>query len=255
MSFRSYIPGRIDHLDDTHFLCGALPRDYDQEPFGTLGYAAPFSIPVIDRSEWADRIEADERNQTRIQDLVEYKKIPAQHQGNTRYCWINNVVRCVELLRLSQGQPYVQLSPASCAGPITGYRNQGGYSHRGVEYVVKNGIVPASIWPANAIDKRYDTAQAREQRQLYQVDDWTELSPRNFSQLMTLLLLKIPVATSHNWMRHAVTAVAPLVTGRNQFAVLFHNSGYGRDRNGYTVLSESKATPDAAIAPTVVTAS
>jgi len=258
VSFQSVSPSKLitdpNELQGESLRRGLIPRDFTEQPFGSLGFAAPFDMPIIPRSEWAGRIEERTRKKMRITDLVEYYKVPPQHQGQTNYCWINCVVRCIEMSRLIAGSPHVPLSPASCGGPITGFRDVGGWPERGVEYAAAHGAVPSSLWPANAIDRRYDTPTNNAEREKYQIKEWTELRPKNFEQLATLLLHGIPVATAHMWMKHAVTAVDLLSLGNGKFAVLFHNSGHKRDRNGLTVLDERLATPDSGIAPRVATA-
>lgn len=234
---------------------GLVPRDYGAEPHGSIAYAAPFNSPLIPRSEWREMIEERERKKMRIFDLMAQAGLTPLHQGSTNYCWINGVVHCVEILRVVQGQELIRLSPASCGGPITGYRNVGGWGSQGLKYVSENGIVPQSMWPANAIDRRYDTPETRAVRQNFRCDQWWDLRPRNFEQLVTCLLLGFPVSTAFNWWRHLVTAIDPVLMPDGSVGILTSNSGLGRDRNGYTVLSGSKAVPDEQIALQTVTAS
>lgn len=240
-------------IDDAQGVDGGyVPRDFEADPLGE-GYAAPFAIPVIPRSEWAERIEEMERTKSRLSDVCKRAGLTPLHQGQTNFCWANGVVHCVEILRVAQGQPMVRLSPASVGGPITRYRNVGGWGSQALKYVAEHGAVPQEQWPANAITSKYDTPETRAARKLYQADEWYDLRPRSFDEEMTCLLLRIPVAIAHNRWRHLVTAVDPVVLPNGRFGRMCHNSGYGRDRNGISVLSEQFGAADEAVAPRVVT--
>ena len=79
------------------------------------------------------------------------------------------------------------------------------------------------------------------------------MQPRNFDQLATCLLSGIPVAIGLNWWSHEVTAMDLVETSPGVFGVRIWNSwGDGWEDRGMAVLSQSKATPDDAVAPRVV---
>lgn len=233
---------------------GLIPRDYTAEPLGE-GYAGPMEFELIPRAEWPDRIADMERSKSRLTDLADFNGLTVLNQNGTNLCWCNGVVRCVELLRLVQGETPVRLSPASVGGPLTGYRNVGGWGSKALKYVVENGIVPASDWPCNAIDRKYDTEATRKLRALYQCDDWYDVPPRNFDAMMTCVLLRMPCAVAFNWWSHLVCAAAPKHEN-GKFGIVIDNSwGTSWGVDGRSVLWEGKGTPDECLAPKVVTAS
>lgn len=232
---------------------GYAARDFDANPFGSLGYAAPFSMPLIPRAEWKDRIEEMTRTKSRLSDLAALVGWKPKHQARTNFCWANGTTMAVELARVAAGQPHVPLSPASVACEITGFRNRGGWGGQAIEYGSQYGWAPESLWPPNAIDRQYDNPQSQATRSLYQARDWQELQPRNFDQLMTLLLLRIPCLRADNRWSHLVACIDPLVMQDGRFGVLCPNSGLGRDANGYTVIAESFGGPDEAYGITVTT--
>lgn len=170
-------------------------------------------------------------------------------------CWINAPVHCLEIVRAVQGQDYVELSPASCGAIIKQFRNVGGWGTEGLKFLVDKGAVPTSLWPANAIDPRYNTQAANAERHKYRVLEWYELRPRNFDEFMTALFYKIPVAIGLNWWRHEVTALDPVYVN-GQFGCRINNSwGTNWGDKGRGILLGNKANPDDAVAPRAVMAS
>lgn len=225
-------------------------------PAGEPGFGADPTIDRISRSEWPDRIEQMEREKSRISDVCDLAGLTVLDQNGTSFCWINAPTHCVEIVRVMQGQPLVRLSPASVGAPIKGYRNQGGWGTEGLRYIAEHGLVPQSLWPPNAIDRKYDTAETREVRTQYRAIEWEELADRDFDLMASYLLNGIPVAIGLNWWSHEVTAVDLVALGGGKYGIRIDNSwGSGWETNGRGILTESKGTPDDACALRVATPS
>ena len=224
--------------------------------YGDVATAFPAEL-LIPRSEWQPRIQEMEERKTRISDLVEQAGLPCKDQNGTNYCWFNAPTHCVEVARVVQNQKTVILSPASGAAQVTGYRNVGGWGREALDWIVKNGVTPVDLWPANAISRQYATAEAKAAALDYRVVEWFELRPRNLDELMSCLLRRIPVAKGLNWWSHEVTAYDPVwVNGqpgardRNSWGMDWPNAG----ARGYFVLQGSRLLPDDAVAPASVVA-
>lgn len=232
---------------------GMIPRDYEKVPFGSMPFAAKFDLPVIDRSKWSQLIDSMTQNKTRLSDVVRRSGMKSLNQERTNFCWSNGPVNCVRITRLVMGAPHVDLSPASVACPINGFVNKGGWGTEALARIVSHGVTNTKFWPANAIDRKYFTDESKQDALLHRVTEWYDLQPRNFGQLMTCLFLGFPVAVGYNWWGHEVTALDPVEISPGKFGVRIYNSwGDDWEDGGMSVLTESKATPDDAVAPRVV---
>lgn len=255
MSFTSELyPGEVI-IDESVTVqpanSGYVPRDYAVMPRGAVPagdgkFADPFDISLIPRNEWDARIEELEAKKNRLSDLRLANNIPSLNQGSTNYCWCNAVISAMMILQAKQGGVITPLSPASVAAPIKGYRNQGGWGAEALDYIVKNGVAPVSLWPANAINRQYDNAESQAARAKFKILEWWELESQNFDQLATLLLLGIPCPLGLNWWSHEICALDLVKTGSNSYGTRIWNS-WGDDNygtKGMGVLSESKSRGD-----------
>jgi hypothetical protein len=222
---------------------------------GYSGIAASFPTKLlIPESEWQARIQEKEQRKTNGSDIATLAGLPCKDQNGTNYCWINAPVYCTEVVRVQQNQPLVLLSPASCGGPIKGFRNNGGWGKEGLMYIIENGIVPVEQWPANAINRSYYTKANKALARNYRITDWYELQPRNKQQLISCCLRNIPIALGYNWWRHEVSGIdAVWIDGT--VALRIRNSwGMSWGSQGYGILQGSKMLPDDAVCPLVAVA-
>lgn len=235
---------------------GRMARDWTRQPFGSVAPKFTDHFEKIPRSKWSDLIKQKAATKSRMRDFYEYLKIGPLDQNGTNYCWCNAVVSAMRLMRAKEGQQFVELSPASVAAPIKGYSNVGGWGGEALAYIREHGICEASLWPANAISRKYDTAESQANRLLHKVTEWYELASGDFDALATCLLLGFPVAIGLNWWSHEVCALDLVEISAGRFGVDILNSwGRSYGENGIATLSESKGTPDDACAIRATTAS
>lgn len=225
------------------------PRDYEYD-----GVATPFpSNLLIPRSDWEGIIREQEETKSRISDLIRFHKLPHKDQSNTNYCWINAPVHCLEIVRLQQNQKTVNLSPASIGAKIKNYRNVGGWGKEGLEGIIKWGAAPIDLWPANAIDRKYDTEDARKAALDYRIDEWFECVPRNLDQMVSMLLRRKPGASGLNWWGHEVT-YCECVWIDGAIGIRFRNSWKGYGDFGFSILQGSKMLADDLVFPSTALA-
>jgi len=221
------------------------PNDYE---YGAAADPFPPEL-LIPRSEWQARIQEMEETETRISDLIRKKKSPCKYQASTNYCWMNSPARCTEIVYMQQSGRVVNLSPASGAARHTNFRNVGGWGRDALLWITEHGLNEVSDWPANAIDRKYDTPENRKKAMSHRIIEWTELKPRNVDQLISMLLRRIPVACGYQWWGHETTAIDPVwvdgvIATRNE-----NSWGPSYGANGMFILQGSKMLPDDACAP------
>lgn len=232
---------------------GRKPRDFATHPYGGLGFAAPSDV-LIPRNEYASRIKDRREAGSSISAIAQAAGVKVYHQGSTNYCWANAPVKGIELLQVAAGQDYVPLSPASVAAPIKNYRNEGGWGTQAAKFIAERGASTAKLWPANSLDRRFNTHAANAERSKYQLDEWYDIPPQSFAHMATHLLLGRVVPIGLNWWTHEVLAVELVDLGGGKFGALIWNShGESFGEKGLAVLDEKHATPDDALAMCVAT--
>lgn len=243
----------VDPQSQEPFGKGLEERNLNEDPIG--GFAAKFALPLIPRSEWKDRIEQREKDGATLRGKMQRANLYALSQAQTNFCWDNAVTMATMIVRLLQGQRLVRLSPASTACKITNFRNVGGWGTQALKYIATVGALPQDIWPANAIDRKYDKPENDGIRKMYRVTEWWDLKPRSFDEKMACLFYGIPVACGYNWWGHEICAVDPVILKDGRFGTMEINSWdktWGD--NGYCILTEAKSIPDDAVAPKVAIA-
>lgn len=228
-------------------------------PFGAISGAPPFPTElIIPRSEWQARIQEQEASKSRLSDIIIQSGLPCKNQEQTNFCWANAPTHCVEILQVKQNGKVVILSPASVACPINGFKNQGGWGEQALERIISDGASPISLWPANAIDRKYYTDAEKGAAAEFKVTEWWEIQPRNLDQYISCLLLGFPCACGYNWQGHETCGVdAVWVNGaigtrnRNSWSMDWPSKGAG----GWYILQGTKMYPDDCVSPRSVMAS
>ena len=230
---------------------GYIPRDWSVDPFG--GFAAPFNLPTIPRSEWPRMIEEREAIGVTNRQLLKEFAIAPLNQGQTNYCWCNAVVSALHIILAGQGSLFERLSPASAAAPIKGFQNRGGWGIEAVKWIAEHGINSVDEWPANKIDKSLYTTENKAKAARRKITEWYDLKPNSIDQLVTCLLNGIPVALGLDWWGHEILAVDPAIENGNLVIVIQNSWGEGWGDKGLGKLSEAKARAADQVAPRTVT--
>lgn len=262
MAFSSKLyPGEliVDHStnsDVTHV--NEYGRGYDSEKslfgkFGSPASAFPRELLLSDNDIMSIVQETEERG-SRLSDLILQANLVSKDQKQTNYCWANAPAHCLEIERMLQGQEYVDLSAASVAAPINNYRNQGGAGTDAIKYMSDIGIAPVSMWPTNAIDRRYYTQAMLERSKLYRTTEWWEL--RTLQEKFSYLALRRgATSVGYPWWSHEVSSIEPVVLDGELASRDRNNWGMGYSYKGFMIIRGSRMNFDECIAPAVMVAS
>jgi hypothetical protein len=191
---------------------GHCPRDWEKHPHGAgWNGSKPFPAEfVIPRDQWDERIKEQEAKKERLSDKILEAGLPCKDQNGTNYCWINAPTHVAEINCIQQNQrmpdgSLVLLSPASVGCKVKGFSNSGGWGQEGLDYAIEHGYVPVKYWPANAISRKYDTAEAWAAAQQYKPTNYFDLESENFDQKASCHLRRIATADGYDWWSHEVT--------------------------------------------------
>lgn len=172
-------------------------------------------------------------------------------------CWAHSSVSACLLTRAREHQPYVDLSAFHVACIIKGYRNQGGWGAESLEFIAEKGCASSEFWPQKSMDRANDKPEMWENAKLHRVTEWMDLEPRNMHQLVTCILLGIPVVSDFNWWGHSVCTMDLVEVHPEDLhadTIIWNSWGDGWSDAGEGELKGSKARPDGQLAPRVITA-
>ncbi len=171
---------------------GHVNRDWNKKPFGSLDFAKPFGRQKLDRKALIERIKEKDEANSWMTDIIRHYKRPILNQGKTNYCHVNAPTGCVMTKQCLMGGGWHSLSPASVGGPVTGYKNIGGWGGPALKRIKDFGIYYVEDWPANAIERKYMTTEGSRRALENQITDWEETEEGDFLALATLVCDDIP---------------------------------------------------------------
>lgn len=240
-----YIQQIVD--PESPFQGGYEPRDYEG-----FGITRPYTGRIIPRSEWAERIQEQDRLKITPDDHRIAGRCRILNQQRTNYCWCFGTVGAMQVAYAQQGGYVPELSAASAAAKIKGYQNVGGWAGEALKYIDNYGVATLNHWPEAVIDRKYDTATMRANALMHRTVPrlgYEELDSQSFDHVVSAILQGWPVTLGLMWWGHLVFGTKVVVLGRNDYGVKIINSWGDRWENGGTaVLREEKCRPHEGIA-------
>jgi hypothetical protein len=91
---------------------------------------------LIPQADWSSTYQ--NRKGSMLGDLYA-SVVPPKDQDGLGYCWVYSCTGIMELVRVVQGLPYVNLSAESIGGPTNNWRNQGGDTQQSLDQATKVG--------------------------------------------------------------------------------------------------------------------
>jgi hypothetical protein len=254
--------GHLIHINDenAHLFCegghGAIGKKFGwigKKPGPSPFRAVRDAIPLIPRGEWKDRINEGQGNF--LSDFILASNIPVKDQDGLGYCWVYASTTAVEVVRALEGLPLAVLSPESVGGPITGWRNEGGYGEDACKQLADAGACLESFMDApNSLSHKRWKAGWEADCANHKIDhEWWDVT--TFDEIITLLLARQPVSVGLDWWGHQVCFTDPVILDNGEVGVKFRNSWGDWGEDGFGTLTESKSQPDGAFCPRIVTPS
>lgn len=231
----------------------ALPEKYAMR----AGLAGGFDIPLIPESEWADRLNEQIKNKAQLSDIRNGGKfggvMPSTDQNGRGYCWCHSSTSAALICRAKDNQPYADLSAYAVGCIIKNFRDEGGWGEESLKFIADRGVPTSQFWPQQGTRREYDNPATWENAALHRFTaEWMALDSGNMkAQLVTCLLLNIPVVTDLNWWSHSICTLD--LVSISPFRTRIWNSwGDSWSENGTGILEGNRAIPDDALAPRVM---
>ena len=209
-NFRAFINPTVNGEKKSH---GLRPRNFDTHPVGYLACAKPFDLPLIPESEWADRLAAQKAAKAQLFDVWKISgpnggAIPPRDQDGKGYCWAHSSTTAALCIRALMGESYQDLSAFAVACIIKDYQDEGGWGSESLEWIAANGIPTSQFWPQQSMSRSNDNPAMRANAALHKYTDWRDLDPDKMkAQLVTCLLMGLPVVSDFNWWSHSVCTI------------------------------------------------
>lgn len=224
------------------------------------GVAGTFDIPLIPESEWEGRLAQQIKDKAQLSDIRNGGKfggvMPSTDQNGRGYCWCHSSTSAALICRALANQPYADLSAYAVGCIIKDYADEGGWGEESLKFIADRGVPTSQFWPQQGTKREYDNPKTWENAALHKFTaEWMALNGNNMkAQLVTCLLLSIPVVTDLNWWSHSICTID--LVSISPFRTRIWNSwGDSWSENGTGILEGSKAIPDDALAPRVMTPS
>ena len=231
-----------------------ISKGYEGMYQGGYGAAPLDPFPdefLIDSNEWEDRANEKEKTQSRLSDIITYSQMPPKNQQKTNYCWIFGVTGAFQTVRAVMNEPQIELSPASAGGPITGYKNVGGWGLPALQFVSDKGLVPSSIWNDTAYNAKNLYTEANKKIALdFRCPEWWKLESDSLEQAASCVLQNIPVPAGYDWWGHLIYLVdLVFIGGVPCFRIRNSWGDIPEFPNGFGILKGKRAIPNDAVAP------
>ncbi len=268
------LPGEIVINDDNYHLHfdpevdgevkrrGLKPRNFRANPVGSYEFAKPFDMPLIPESEWQSRLDAQIAAKAQLSDVRNRSgpgggPIPSRDQNGKGYCWAHSSTSAALIVNAVAGEPYADFSAYAVACIIKGYRDQGGWGAESLEWIAENGLPTSATWPQQSMSRSNDNPAMRAEAKKHRFTEWMDLAESGSlvkQQLVTCLLLGLPVVVDYSWWSHSICALD--LVSLSPFQIRIWNSwGDSWSANGTGILEGSKAIPNGALAAMVMTPS
>lgn len=234
---------------------GLIKRDYGAFPSGYQTGTTTFpSNLLIDKSEWADRLNENRKNKAglldRRQDNINVLK--SLNQGQYGLCWSFSTTKAVMYVRDLMGfKDGPRLAGWWLAGLVKNWRDEGGWGAASLEKATQVGVATDADCPSYS--SRYDNAATRANAALNTVTEWWDgVDDPNMNQqiAISMLLQSTPCVIDLNVMGHSMCCID--IDTLSPLKLIYDNSwGTNGDPDGLYRGTGAYARPDGLVIPRV----
>lgn len=231
--------------NDVLFPKGVALGLEEAKGYGSAGQSVPASLMKYSKSELEVLLKEREAEKRGLRELATLKGYKHKDQKNVSYCWVFSVVVMMELQRLVQNEPRVNLSPASAGAKITGFQNRGGWGEQACTYISEYGVCLTADWPDTAYNGRqYDTPENWGKAEAYKFGTWLNLRPRSMVEYANLIVQGYVCSLGFNWWGHQVTGTDAFIRDGIICPEILNQWYEGWGDDNYAILQGSKAAFD-----------
>lgn len=180
--------------DESQYGKGFIPRDFQSHPLGQIVGAPRFSMPLIPRSEWQRIIDLKNADESWIFDVLKRRGVKRKQQSSFPWCHAAGAVGGAEAVIVMSGQPKVELSIASVAGPTVNWQKRGAWIFDDLAVLESKGAAETSVFPDLTTDSSLYTpaVQANAAKHRCRAMDldasiWDELMTCVLSNIVTVI--------------------------------------------------------------------
>lgn len=258
-NYKRFLSPIVDGEQRMTGLKPSTPKKYALR--GDIGAVeGSFDIPLIPESEWEDRLNEQIKAKAQLSEIRNSGKfggqMPSTDQDGYGYCWCHSSTSAALIARAKDNQPYADLSAFAVGCIIKNYRNQGGWGEESLKFIADRGIPTSEFWPQRGTKREYDNPKTWENAAKHKFSaEWMALENNKMkAMVITCCLLGIPIVSDFNWWSHSVCTID--LVSLSPFRTRIWNSwGDSWSEGGTGILEGSKAIPDDALAPRVMSAS
>lgn len=251
-NYREFIGNRLEvDFGGQRRILGALARRTEAGLCKVAAPAAPdFLIP---RDRWPELIAKKDEEGSWLADIIapEIRReiTRREDQNGLGYCWTYCVTIAAIVERIRQNHPLAFLSAESIGGPITGWRNRGGWPEDALGRLISHGACPQEYMdrPNSLSPSRWKDGYEEAALDYRATEFWDyDVFCKPFDAAVSSAIWTVPYGGGLGWWAHAIMGGLRVKHVGGEDFIVQHWNSWGLDfgEEGWFWLEESRAKFD-----------
>jgi hypothetical protein len=201
-------------------------------------------IQLVPEDEIDDRFRQFEKDGETMDVIMRDSGLHTLDQDGTSSCWGQSVTFTGMMFRLMTTLRVYLLSPASVCGPVTGWRDVGGFGINAAKQAQRVGWLEQNVMKPNAVvsGRSVWTPENQELAKRHQVLRWMRVTTRQ--QEASCICARRAVSGGYNWWRHQVATVHMYAGQWKTKKKIVNTWGDDWSEDGYGNLEGSRSQAD-----------